>query len=547
MKAIRFFIRSIGRTQLLIAPLGLVGSAFGVGFVAIIHRALASGTASRDLILAFVGFGLGRVIATYFSGLVLGSHAQEAIMELRRKLIARVLCVPYRNVEKLGSANVHAVMTHDVSTLGRALENIPVLLINVALLLGAAAYLAYLSPLALAGACALAVPSVLIYRFMSKHARKSLALQREQYEQLHGLLSSLTHGVKELKLHQPRRRSFLTDGLLETTETLLDYEHEGRSRYLLGQAVNQVLFFAMLGAVLFVFPLSAAGQPGVTTGYVLIGLFMLAPLTQVARMLPMFHASEIAIERIEELGVRLGERLAETGAEPDADPGLRPSLGSIQLRDVAYRYDDERSFVLGPINLTLHPGELVFITGGNGSGKSTLARVLTGLYGPTEGELIWDGEVVTAERRDTYRQLWSGLFSELQLFDRLYGLFGMRNEAQARSLLQRLGLARIVHVENGKLSTHNLSRGQQKRLALLVGLLEDRPVYLFDEWAADQDPEFRRTFYRELLPELRGQGKAVVVITHDDRYFDAADRIIQLQEGRVIEESDSSVRAVLEA
>jgi putative ATP-binding cassette transporter len=311
--------------------------------------------------------------------------------------------------------------------------------------------------------------------------------------------------------------------------------------------VNQVLFFAMLGAVLFVFPLSAADQPAVTTGYVLVGLFMLAPLTQVARILPIFHASEIAIERIEELGVRLGERLAGTVAEPDADPGLRPSLGSIELRDVAYRYDDERSFVLGPINLTLHPGELVFITGGNGSGKSTLARVLTGLYGPTEGELIWDGEVVTAERRDTYRQLWSGLFSELQLFDRLYGLFGMRNEAQARSLLQRLGLARIVHVESGKLSTHNLSRGQQKRLALLVGLLEDRPVYLFDEWAADQDPEFRRTFYRELLPELRGQGKAVVVITHDDRYFDAADRIIQLQEGRVIEESDSSVRAVLEA
>jgi putative ATP-binding cassette transporter len=173
--------------------------------------------------------------------------------------------------------------------------------------------------------------------------------------------------------------------------------------------------------------------------------------------------------------------------------------------------------------------------------------VLTGLYGPTEGELIWDGEAVTAERRDTYRQLWSGLFSELQLFDRLYGLFGMRNEAQARSLLQRLGLARIVQVGNGKLSTHNLSRGQQKRLALLVGLLEDRPVYLFDEWAADQDPEFRRTFYRELLPELRAQGKAVVVITHDDRYFDAADRLIQLQDGRVIEESDSSVRAVLEA
>jgi len=544
MKALRFFMRSVGRTQLLLAPLGLLGSAFGVGFVAVIHRALAASSVTSELVLAFVGFGLGRVVATYFATLVLGSHAQESIMELRRKLIARVLSVPYRNVEKMGAANVQAVMTHDVATLGRSLEQIPTLLMNVALVLGAAAYLAYLSPIALAGACALAVPSVLIFRFVGTRARKALASQREHHERLYGLLASLAHGVKELKLHQPRRRSFLTDGLLETSETLLDSEHETRSRYLLGQAINQVLLFAMLGAILFVLPQGISPQPGVAVGYVLVGLFMLAPLSQISRMLPVFQASDIALERIEELGIQLGQR----AAEPDADPGLRPSATTIELRDIAYRYDDERAFVVGPINLSLRAGELVFITGGNGSGKSTLARVLTGLYAPTEGELLWDGEPVTAETRDTYRQLWSGLFSELQLFDRLYGLFGMRNEAQARSLLQRLGLGRIVHVDSGAFSTTNLSRGQRKRLALMIALLEDRPVYLFDEWAADQDPNFRRVFYRELLPELRAQGKVVVVITHDDRYFDAADRILQLQDGRVVEESDSAVRrAVLEA
>jgi putative ATP-binding cassette transporter len=543
MKAVRFYVRSIGLTSLLLAPLGLVSSAFGIGFVAAIHRALDSNTVNRDLALAFVGFGLGRVLATYFAGTLLGTHAQEVITELRRKLIGRVLSVPYRNVEKLGQARVQAVLTHHVSTLSRALESVPVMLLNGALLLGGAAYLAYLSPIALACACALAVPSVLVFHFMSKRARHSIALHADEHERLYKHLGSLVNGVKELKLHQPRRRSFVNEGLLETTEAMLDHEVDGRERYLLGQAVNQVLVLIMLGGILFVFPMGEQARSGLATGYVLIGLFMLGPLAQLARLGPTFHSADVALERIEELGIRLGER----AQEPDADPGLRPSMRTLELHEVAYRYDDERAFALGPLNISLRPGELVFVTGGNGSGKSTLARLLTGLYGPTEGELLWDGEPVTAERRDTYRQLWSGVFSELSLFDRLYGLGGMRNEAEARKLLSRLGLGRIVRIDDGVLSTTNLSRGQSKRLALMVALLEDRPLYLFDEWAADQDPEFRRVFYRELLPELRAQGKTVVVVTHDDRYFDAADRVIQLQDGRVVEESDSDVRTVLEA
>jgi putative ATP-binding cassette transporter len=159
MRALRFYMRSIGVTSLLLAPFGLASSAFGIGFVAVIHRALEGQASSRDLALAFVGFGLGRVIATYFAGTMLGAHAQEMITELRRKLVGRVLSVPYRNVEKLGSARVHAVLTQDVSMLGRSLESVPVFLMNGALLLGGATYLAYLSPLALACALGLAIPS----------------------------------------------------------------------------------------------------------------------------------------------------------------------------------------------------------------------------------------------------------------------------------------------------------------------------------------------------------------------------------------------------
>lgn len=543
MKTFRYYAGSVGKTALLLAPLGLASAAFGIGFVAVIHRAIDGHGTGQQLALAFIGFGLGRVLTAYFCTTLLGAHAQEMVIELRRKLIGRVLGAPYRNVEKAGAARIHSVLTQDFATLARALESVAVLLMNGALVVGGAAYLAYLSPTALGCALGLAVPSALVFHFMTRRARPSIALQRDEHDRMNKHLAALTDNLKELKLHQPRRRSFLNEGLLEVTEATLDYDAEGRERFLLGQAAQQVLLLIMLGGILFVLPLGGEARAGLATGYALIGLFMLGPLAQLGRLVPLFQAADVALERIEELSARLGDRTLE----PDADPGLRPTLRNVELREVAYRYDDERAFVLGPIDLDLRPGELVFITGGNGSGKSTLARVLTGLYSATEGELLWDGAPVTQELRDTYRQLWSGVFSELSVLDRLYGLGGMRNEAKARALLQRLGLARIVRMENGVFSTASLSRGQSKRLALMVALLEDRPMYLFDEWAADQDPELRRMFYRELLPELREQGKAVVVITHDDRYFDAADRVVHLQDGRVVDEDDSDVRTVLEA
>ena len=95
-----------------------------------------------------------------------------------------------------------------------------------------------------------------------------------------------------------------------------------------------------------------------------------------------------------------------------------------------------------------------------------------------------------------------------------------------------LQLDHKVRIEDGAFSTIHLSQGQRKRLALLTSYLEDRPIYVFDEWSADQEPMFREIFYRHLLPGLRAKLKTVVVITHDDRYFDAADRIIELDYGR---------------
>ncbi|MFJ4657565.1 ATP-binding cassette domain-containing protein [Nocardia sp. NPDC088792] len=196
--------------------------------------------------------------------------------------------------------------------------------------------------------------------------------------------------------------------------------------------------------------------------------------------------------------------------------------------------DDGTGFRLGPVDLVFEPGRATFIIGGNGSGKSTLAKLITGLYVPRTGQLVLNGEPIDHENIEWFRQNTSAVFTDFYLFEDYLG-FDAGVDDKVRKYLEELQIAHKVTVQDGRLSTIDLSQGQRKRLALLTALLEDRQIYVFDEWAADQEPRFRDVFYRELLTELKQRGKTVIVITHDDRYFDCADQIVKLDFGRVAE------------
>ncbi len=208
---------------------------------------------------------------------------------------------------------------------------------------------------------------------------------------------------------------------------------------------------------------------------------------------------------------------------PHPDRGLPPDAN----------LDLDAGFMLGPIDLTVRSGELIFIVGSNGSGKSTLAKLITGLYTPQSGEILLDGLPVNETNIEWYRQHFATTFADVYLFDRYLGLEDRQSDPEINRYLKEFQLDRKVSVTNGILSTIDLSQGQRKRLALLTAFLEDRPIYLFDEWASDQDPTFREIFYARMLIELKERGKLVIVITHDDRYFHLADRILKLNYGRV--------------
>jgi putative ATP-binding cassette transporter len=270
------------------------------------------------------------------------------------------------------------------------------------------------------------------------------------------------------------------------------------------------------------------------TGYVFAIVFLMGPLSGVLGSLSMFGRASAALRKVEQLGITLSARSGDHC--PIARTAEMPGFQRLELVGVTHSYHREKEddhFMLGPINLQFHPGELVFLVGGNGSGKSTLAKVITGLYPPEKGVICVDGRVVDDRSRDDYRQYFSAVFADFYLFDNLLGQPSPELDAQAREYLELLHLDHKVKVTDGILSTTQLSQGQRKRLALLNAYLEDRPFYLFDEWASDQDPLFKEIFYTQLLPELKARKKTILVITHDDHYFHLADRIVKLDYGHV--------------
>jgi len=291
------------------------------------------------------------------------------------------------------------------------------------------------------------------------------------------------------------------------------------------------LFFTFIGLMLFVLP--TGGGAGSLVSYTLTVLYLQQPLDALMANLPFLSRGMVSLRKVEQLS-QVGEGQQEAVR---VRPVARTSCARLELVDVTHSYHREREdsrFTLGPITLTLNAGELVFLVGGNGSGKTTLAKLVTGLYAPESGEVRLDGVPITEHNREELRQCFSTVFSDYYLFDSLLGLAPVDLVPRARRYLERLHLDHKVKLgEDGQLSTTALSQGQRKRLALLTAWLEDRPIYVFDEWGADQDPIFKQVFYEELLPEMKRDGKTVLVISHDDRYFSVADRLLHLESGQL--------------
>jgi len=511
-----------------------------VALLATINQVLSRpGGMAGGLLLTFIVLCAGALVGRAISDISNNIVGQRLVAQVRKDLAMRILAAPIDALERYRMHRLMPVLTQDVDMISDVAFMLAATMISTAVALGCLSYLAWLS-LPLFGLLVVAMlVGVAVQTWAHARGIAGFFESREQEELLHKAYRGISEGAKELRMHRARRSRVYEGQIARTVDAIRDINRRAINIFVLATSFGSALFFLLIAMILG-WAAWRTTEPAVLSGFVLVLLFIKGPIDQIVGALPRVGRAKVAFGRIADLSARFAT--PEPHLHLDSPPTSPPLREAIEMRGVRYAFDTpegSEAFVLGPVDLRIERGEIVFIVGDNGSGKTTLIKLLLGLYAPQQGEVVLDGEAVTPQTRDDYRQLFTTVFSDFYLFEDLVaGGEGGRQTLPETALpyLQRLEIAHKVSVKDGAFSTTDLSTGQRKRLALVHAYLEGRPVLVFDEWAADQDPTFRHLFYTELLPELRAKGHLLVVISHDDRYFHIADRVITMKAGRIAEE-----------
>jgi putative pyoverdin transport system ATP-binding/permease protein len=476
--------------------------------------------------------------AQQFVTITATAEIEAIIHKLRVRLMDLIRRSELLEIDKIGRSRIVAAVTSDTAILTQASNMLCFTVQGAVLILFVGFYVAYLSIVAFLLTVVIVSGAATIFHYknrrLSEQKGESAAWERRLFDRLTDFLD----GFKEVRLNAARSDDLLNDAM-EVSKTAANIKIRTQAETFKMIVTSQISMYILLGAVVFVAPnlsntLGGASIAKTTTAL----LFVVGACFGLVQSIPILLNANASADRID----RLEQALQSTLVMEERRAITAPKrFERIEVRNIEFRYTDKFSdtvFKIGPIDFTLESGELVFITGGNGSGKSTFLRVFSGLYPPDSGEILLDGRPVTDADRDEYRGLMSAIFFDYHLFQRLYGIPDA-DPAEVGRLLTQFRLADKTSLTNGEFRTLDLSGGQRRRLALIVSLLEKRPIMLLDEWTAEQDPEFRRKFYDELLPEMMRAGATIVVITHDDRYLDELHmpaRRIKMDEGRIVEQ-----------
>ncbi|TDV15830.1 cyclic peptide export ABC transporter [Paraburkholderia caballeronis] len=543
-KAVFRLLRPYWVIVLVATAMGGVSGLCTAWLLAVINDGLhAPGGITGGMVGTFVLLCVVTLSGNAIAGIANSVTGQKIIAALRKDIASRIVCAPIPELERYRIHRLLATLNSDIDTVSAFTFGFPSYAVALAVAVGCIGYMLILSPVLFVIAAIAIVLGALVNQYASGQWARHYEGVRTAQDDLQKQYRAITEGAKELRINRERRLRVYGVQLTDAADRISDLKIKAMRLFYGAGAVGSTLFFVVIGVILLM-QHQLGVDSRVVSGFVIVLLYVRGPVEQLAGVLPTLSQARISFRRIAELSAQFQTREARLLTAVLADGERRDARqpDSIELRSVVYAFpkvSDAPPFTLGPIDLKIERGETLFIIGENGSGKTTLIKILLGLYAPQGGQLMLDGEPVGPDGLDDYRQLFSAVFSDYHLFDDIVAS-DPALIVQAAAYLEQFEIAHKVRIENGVFSTIDLSTGQRKRLALVHALLEQRPIMMFDEWAADQDPTFRRIFYTEFLPELKRQGKTLIVVSHDDRYFGGADKIIRIRDGKIVQQGDGA-------
>lgn len=483
----------------------------------------------RYLMLYFVAF-LIFVLGIRYSLTRTTAIMENIIKKVRLRITDKLRQSDLLFLENIGNAEIYTRITQDTNLISQSAAVVIKAAQSIIMLVFCILYIAWLSKLAFV--ITVIFIGIGISVFMV-HRKITIGLLQEttvKESRFFEMLNTSLDGFKELKVNQKRNDAFFSD-IKAVADDAEDIKIQTGLRFIIGILFSEVCFYMLIASIVFLLPRMGVEYSAILIRLVTAILFIMGPLDLIVSAIPIFTRSNVAVNNLYELEEKIDKATRDgSGTTPFA----RERFSTIEFENVLFQYTDANGhalFTVGPVNLTIRQGEILFVIGGNGSGKSTFLKLLTGLYYPVSGRIRLDGQEVNQANYQTFRELFSIIFTDFHLFDKLYGL-DMVDTEKVAALLSVMKLDKKTTFKDGAFSNIHLSTGQRKRLAMVVALLFDSEIFVFDEWAADQDPDFRKYYYNVLLQELKKRGKTVIAVSHDDRYFDTADRVMKMDYGQ---------------
>jgi putative ATP-binding cassette transporter len=525
------------------------GLANGVILVVILTTAEASSKRGEVDAHFFVMFLLAVTIFVLSKRKIFSDVArviESAIRRVRTRIADKVRHSDLQTLEKMGVSSIFNSITQDCMQISTSAPVIMNALQSGVMLVFALFYILYLSTLGFMITVVGILIAALVYEISRRKVLTTLKNTSQKEREFFSIIDHVVNGFKENKVNS-RRSSAVMQFMQRVSNEVKELKITAAKSESINFLFSQTFFYILLGAIIFLLPVLTEPGEGEVMRIVTAVLFIVGPVTAVLVVVPLLTRVNIAIQNIYNLENQLSKEISQEAIEKietEASIGQIeepiPFAHRLKLTDISFDHLNKSDvvFTLGPIDeLVINKGEILFIEGGNGSGKSTLLKIITGLYYPgKKTKILVDEEAVNRYNYAGYRELFSVVFTDFHLTQKLFGLEEAEEE-KVKELLVAMNIEHKTEYVNGVLSTVDLSTGQRKRLALVVSLLEDKDILIFDEVAADQDPEFKVYYYKELLPKLKEKGKTIIVVTHDDMYFHCCDRKLKMVNGKVSRET----------
>lgn len=481
-------------------------------------------------LIFWIGYGVLAVVSTYTVSLLTQSIIHKLRVDISEKILTSNFVAIERNQGKL-----LPILTEDIKTIATSIDRMPSVTTGLATVIGILGYMLWFSPILTLSTVVLFAVVLVITKISLPMVRKYAEQARELWNDVYEHFEGLIYGIKELTLNNDYKKVYVHDLIVPTSKEQNAYNvKENLATSIASKSTDLVLLFGFGTLILLIFNTQFV-TADVFGQYLILVMMTIAPLSSATGFMANLKRIEVALDKINEVGLVLELPKNKKDLKLEKNTSLGDKL--IELKGVQHEYynpDEDEHFELGPIDLTINKGELIFLLGGNGSGKTTLAKIILGLYPAKGGSIEYAGQQIDINHIDDYRDQFSATFVDSYLFDKLLHIDSDNLEKNGNSLIKTLELTKKVTIKNKRFSTSRLSEGQKKRLGLMVSILEDKDIYLFDEWAANQDPHFKKIFYEIILQDLKKAGKTVIVISHDEQYFDHGDRVIKLMEGKLV-------------